>query len=270
MLVDCMLKSMSDDLVALLQECDALKVRLSECRPLPAEALRKIEDALNVEYTYESNRIEGNTLTLQETELVVNEGVTIAGKSMREHLEAINHAEAIDYIRDFAKNGIGITENTIKQIHALVLHGINRENAGRYRTVPVLISGSRHMPPQPYMIGTLMEDFIISFHDLESKSVHPVLIAAYLHDELVRIHPFIDGNGRTARLLMNLYLLRHGFTLVNLKGSDEAKRLYYNALELSHVDKCPEAFQKLVAQAEVESLERYLFVLGVTGFDENR
>lgn len=261
---------MEYDLGVLLQGCDVLKARLSECRPLPADALKKIEDALNVEYTYESNRIEGNTLTLQETELVVNEGVTIAGKSMREHLEAINHAEAIDYIRDFAKHEIDITESTIKQIHALVLHGINRENAGRYRTVPVLISGSRHMPPQPYMIGKLMEDFIIHFHDLESRSMHPVLIAAYLHDELVRIHPFIDGNGRTSRLLMNLYLLRKGYTLINLKGSDESKRIYYNALEMSHVDKHPEEFQKLVADAEIESLKHYLTVLGVSDFSENR
>ena len=140
---------MNDELSTLLQECDTLKARLSDMRPLPADALKKIEDALAIEYTYESNRIEGNTLTLQETELVVNEGVTISGKSMREHLEAINHAEAIDYIKDFAKSDIEVSERTIKEIHALVLHGINRENAGRYRTDPVLISGSRHTPPQP-------------------------------------------------------------------------------------------------------------------------
>ena len=127
---------MNSELTDILQECDTLKARLSEMRPLPVEALKKIEEAYNIEYTYESNRIEGNTLTLQETELVVNEGVTIAGKSMREHLEAINHAEAIYYIRDFAKQDTEISERTIKEIHALILHGIDRENAGRYRTVP--------------------------------------------------------------------------------------------------------------------------------------
>ena len=137
---------MTTEITALLQECDALKARLSSLRPLPVEALKKIEEAYNIEYTYESNRIKGNTLTLQETELVVNEGVTISGKSMREHLEAINHAEAIDYIRDFAKSDVEISERTIKQIQALVLHGINRENAGRYRSVPVRISGSTHRP----------------------------------------------------------------------------------------------------------------------------
>lgn len=252
---------MNQTLPILLKECDYLKSRLSELRPLPFEALKKIEEALAIEYTYESNRIEGNTLTLQETALVVNEGVTIAGKSMREHLEAINHSEAIDYIKDFARSELEINERTIKEIHALVLHGINRENAGRYRTVPVMISGSRHLPPQPYLIGKQMEDFILNFQRMETQNVHPVLIAAYLHDELVRIHPFIDGNGRTSRLLMNLYLLRRGYTLINLKGSDKDKITYYKALEASHVDKQPEVFQAFVAEAEKNSLEHYLYVL---------
>lgn len=253
---------MNTEIDMLLQECDELKTRLSSLRPLPMEALKKIEDALAIEYTYESNRIEGNTLTLQETELVVNEGVTIAGKSMREHLEAINHAEAIDYIKDFARSGIEISERTIKEIHALILHGINRENAGRYRSVPVLISGSRHIPPQPYLIDKLMEDFMIRYREMEGEKVHPVLIATYLHDELVRIHPFIDGNGRTSRLLMNLYLLRNGYVIVNLKGTDESKSVYYTALEASHIEKCPEAFQKLVAEAAIASMRRYLSILG--------
>lgn len=253
---------MSNELSTLLQECDMLKARLSDIRPLPAEALRKIEDALAIEYTYESNRIEGNTLTLQETELVVNEGITIAGKSMREHLEAINHAEAIDYIKDFAKSKMEISERTIKEIHALILHGIDRDNAGRYRTVPVMISGSRHMPPQPYLIEKLMEDFMLHFQEMERQNTHPVLTAAYLHDELVRIHPFIDGNGRTSRLLMNLYLLRNGYTLVNLKGTNETKLTYYTALETSHTEKNPETFQRFVANAEKESLKRYLSILG--------
>ena len=158
---------MDQELQTILQECDTLKARLSAMRPLPVEALKKIEDALAIEYTYESNRIEGNTLTLQETELVVNEGVTISGKSMREHLEAINHAEAIAYIKDFAKQNIEISERTIKDIHALVLHGINRENAGKYRNVPVMISGSRHVPSQPFLIEKQMEDFIIRLLERE-------------------------------------------------------------------------------------------------------
>lgn len=252
---------MSEDINVMLKEADVLKEQLSTLRPLPEEALKKIQDALDIEYTYESNRIEGNTLTLQETALIVNEGVTISGKSMREHLEAINHTEAISYIKDIAKQDIEISERTIKEIHALILHGIDRENAGRYRTVPVMISGSTHMPPQPYLIEKQMEDFILRFKQMEAEKVHPVLIAAYLHDELVRIHPFIDGNGRTSRLLMNLYLLRHGYVIITLKGSNDAKVNYYKALEKSHTEQLPEDFQKLVIEAEIAALRKYLSIM---------
>ena len=198
---------------------------------------------------------------MQETALVVNEGVTISGKSMREHLEAINHTEAISYIKDIAKQDIEISERTIKEIHALILHGIDRGNAGRYRTVPVMISGSTHMPPQPYLIEKQMEDFILRFKQMEKEKVHPVLIAAYLHDELVRIHPFIDGNGRTSRLLMNLYLLRNGYVIITLKGSNDAKVSYYMALEKSHTEHLPEDFQKLVVEAEIAALQKYLSIM---------
>ena len=252
---------MSAAIKELLKEVDALKEQLSTLRPLPEEALRKIQDALDIEYTYESNRIEGNTLTLQETALVVNEGVTISGKSMREHLEAINHTEAISYIKDIAKQDIEICERTIKEIHALILHGIDRENAGRYRTVPVMISGSTHMPPQPYLIEKQMEDFMLRFRQMEEEKVHPVLVAAYLHDELVRIHPFIDGNGRTSRLLMNLYLLRNGYVIITLKGSNDAKINYYKALEKSHTEHLTEDFQQLVVEAEIAALQKYLSIM---------
>ena len=252
---------MNENMNVMLKEVDVLKEQLSALRPLPEEALKKIQDALDIEYTYESNRIEGNTLTLQETALVVNEGVTISGKSMREHLEAINHAEAISYIKDIAKQDIEISERTIKEIHALILHGIDRENVGRYRTVPVMISGSTHMPPQPYLVEKQMEDFILRFKQMEKEKLHPVLIAAYLHDELVRIHPFIDGNGRTSRLLMNLYLLRHGYVIITLKGSNDAKVSYYMALEKSHTEHLPEDFQKLVVEAEIAALQKYLSIM---------
>lgn len=252
---------MNENMNVMLKKVDVLKEQLSALRPLPEEALKKIQDALDIEYTYESNRIEGNTLTLQETALVVNEGVTISGKSMREHLEAINHTEAISYIKDIAKQDIEISERTIKEIHALILHGIDRENAGRYRTVPVMISGSTHIPPQPYLIEKQMEDFILRFKQMEKEKVHPVLIAAYLHDELVRVHPFIDGNGRTSRLLMNLYLLRNGYVIITLKGSNDAKVSYYMALEKSHTEHWPEDFQKLVVEAEIAALQKYLSIM---------
>lgn len=246
----------------LLTEIDGLKNKLSTLRPLPTEALKKIQNALEIEYTYESNRIEGNTLTLQETALVVNEGVTISGKPMREHLEAINHAQAIDFIKDIAKKEIVIDERIIKEIHALILHGIDRENAGKYRTVQVMISGSEHLPPRPYLIEEQINNFISTFHQKEKSNEHPVLIAAYLHDELVRIHPFIDGNGRTSRLLMNLYLLQHGYVIVSLKSDNDTKLNYYNSLEESHINENPHRFNYLVAEAEKEALKRYIEITG--------
>ena len=245
----------------ILTEIDALKAKLSTSRPLPSEAVKKIQDAIEIEYTYDSNRIEGNTLTLQETALVVNEGVTISGKSMREHLEAINHSEAIDFIKDIASQSEPISERTIKDIHAIILHGIDRENAGKYRTVPVMISGSRHIPPTPYELDRLMEDFITEYRRKEEAREHPVLIAAYLHDKLVKIHPFIDGNGRTSRLLMNLYLLRHGYTLVSLKSDNEAKVRYYESLEKSHTEGISNDFNLIVATAVRDSLKRYLEIV---------
>lgn len=250
-----------EELNTLLSAIGILKAELATLRPLPVEALKRIQDALDIEYTYESNRIEGNTLTLQETDLVVNEGVTISGKSMREHLEAINHAQAIEFIKDIAKDNIEVTERLIKEIHAIVLHGIDRDNAGRYRNVPVMISGSRHTPPQPYLIIPQMEAFICEYNRKVEVNEHPVIIAAYLHDELVKIHPFIDGNGRTSRLLMNLYLLSKGYIIVNLKGDNESKRAYYMALEKSHTENSPIDFYTLVADSENEALKRYLSIV---------
>lgn len=232
----------------ILSEVDALKAKLATFRPLPVEALKKIQEALDIEYTYESNRIEGNTLTLQETALIVNEGVTISGKSMREHLEAINHAQAIDFIKDVDKDNIEITQKLIKEIHAIILHGIDRENAGKYRNVPVMISGSTHTPPPHYLIESQMEAFINEYNNKSAAGEHPVVIAAYLHDELVKIHPFIDGNGRTSRLLMNLYLLSKGYVVITLKGDNDSKIAYYTALEKSHIQNNPTDFYLLVTE----------------------
>ena len=247
----------------ILKEIDNLKTELSSLRPLPKEALNKIQNALDMEYTYESNRIEGNTLTLQETALVVNEGITISGKSMREHLEAINHAQAIDFIKDIVRDNICISERLIKEIHAIILHGIDRDNAGKYRAVPVMISGSKHLPPQPYLIEPLMAAFMVEYNKMEAEGKHPVIVAAYLHDELVKIHPFIDGNGRTSRLLMNLYLLSKGYVAVTLKGDNESKRRYYTTLEKSHTENNTNDFYYLIAESEKEALLRYLDLLEV-------
>lgn len=245
---------------SLLIEIDALKTRLGTLRPLPPEASRKIDEAIAVEYTFESNRIEGNTLTLRETAMVVDKGLTIDGHPLREHLEAINHAEAVHFIRDIASGDLPVTENLIRDIHRIVLQGIDSGHAGRYRGVQVRISGSQHMPPQPYLINLQMEAFMIEYRRLESEGTHPVLIAAWLHYELVRIHPFIDGNGRTSRLLMNLYLLRHGYPIVMLKGDSLSRQRYYDALEAADASQ-QRAFNELIVGAVRDSLENYLSIM---------
>lgn len=247
----------------ILQNIDILKAELDALRPISADVLANMQEAMAMEYTYESNRIEGNTLTLQETALVVNEGLTISGKSMREHLEAIGHAEAIEYIKELVADGVVISERVVKDIHAIVLRSIDRANAGRYRTVPVMITGSRHIPPQPYLVFKQIEEFLEMFYAKEAEGMHPVLLAAYLHDELVRIHPFIDGNGRTSRLLMNMYLLSKGYCMVVLRGGNDDRVRYYKALEKSHVDHDSDDFCRMVAEAEYEMLQKYVnFIKG--------
>jgi len=245
----------------ILHEIDALRAELAALRPLPAEAVKKISEAMDIEYTYDSNRIEGNTLTLQETALVVNEGITISGKSMREHLEAINHVEAIGFVKEMAAGTLPITEGMIRDIHAIVLRSIDKDNAGRYRTVPVMISGSKYLPPQPWLIAPQMEAFMAEYNRMEAEGVHPVLVAAYLHEELVRIHPFIDGNGRTSRLLMNLYLLRHGYPIVSLKGDNDSRVRYYNALEISHTTDERGDFNDFIAEVVLGATKQYLALI---------
>ena len=243
---------------SLLQEIDTLKTQLGVLRTQLDN--KTIREALEIEFLYQSNRIEGNTLTLRETQLVVNEGITISGKSVREHLEAINHKEAILFIDDIVQNKIPLTEYVLKQIHALVLHSIDRDNAGVYRKLPVLISGSQHIPPQPYMLHSLMEDYFI-FYTAHKNILHPVTLSAEMHERLVTIHPFLDGNGRTSRLIMNLILLQHGFPLAIIGGDYDSRMAYYNALERVQTHNDKSKFIELIANYVKISLERYIKIL---------
>ena len=251
---------MNSNLKNILEEIDALKKRLDSYRPLNEAQLKKIEEAFFIEYTYESNRIEGSTLTLQETALVIQKGITISNKSMREHLEAINHYEAIGFIHEVVASKEFLNEKTIKDIHALVLRGIDKENAGRYRTLNVKIAGSRHLPPDSLKVQELMDDYF-SFYDKNKSALHPVLLAAHLHEKLVTIHPFIDGNGRTSRLVMNLILLQNGYSIANIAGSNENRLRYYNSLDKCQTENLCDDFHLFVAETEKQSLQQYLKVI---------
>jgi Fic family protein/DNA-binding XRE family transcriptional regulator len=251
-------KSISNSLFTILTEIDDLKAKLDQFRQLDSY---RIAQALELEYTFESNRIEGNTMTLRETDLVINEGLTISGKSMREHLEVINHQEAINYIKHLIEKNTTLNEREVLSIHNLILRGINPEDAGRYRRVQVMIQGSSFMPPQPFMVPKEMEDFFIWF-ETNKNSLHPILLAAELHQRLVSIHPFIDGNGRTSRLVMNLILLQNGYVIANIKGDYDSRMQYYNALETAQTKNNKEDFLLFIAQNEKDSLARYLEIIG--------
>ena len=251
-------KTVSKNLMLILNEIDELKLKLDRFREFDSY---RITQALELEYTFESNRIEGNTLTLRETDLVINEGLTISGKSMREHLEAINHQEAIAYIKHLMEKNSSINEREVLSIHNLILRGIHPEDAGRYRRVQVMIKGSSYMPPQPYLVSKEMEDFFI-WYETNKNSLHPIVLAAEVHERIVTIHPFIDGNGRTSRLIMNLILLQSGYVIANIKGDYDSRMRYYNTLETAQTTNNKEDFLLFVAQIEKESLERYLEIIG--------
>ncbi len=248
----------SKSLFKLLSKIDKLLENLKAKRHLDSY---RIAEALELEYTYNSNKIEGNTLTLQETNLVINEGLTIAGKTMREHLEAVNHKDAINFIKDIIDQETPLTEKVVLQLHQLILRGINGNYAGKYRNVQVVISGSSHEPPQAFLVPKQMEELFL-WYNTNKAVLHPVTLAAEMHQKLVSIHPFIDGNGRTSRLIMNLILLKHGYVIANIKGTNESRMQYYEALDKSREASGAESFTKLVAQTELEDLERYLKILG--------
>lgn len=240
-----------------LAEIDDMKRELDAIRSFENH---RITEALELEYTFESNRIEGNTLTLRETDLVINKGLTVSGKSMREHLEAINHGEAIHYVKDLVSKNAVITKRELLSIHNLILRGIHPDEAGKFRRIQVMIQGSGHMPPAPYLVEKQMEDYFI-WYERNRAALHPVVLAAEMHERLVTIHPFIDGNGRTSRLIMNMILLQNGLVIANIKGDNSSRFAYYEALDDVQTSGKKDSFIRFVAEIERQSLERYLSIL---------
>lgn len=230
---------------------------LNNKRPLSKETSKSLQEAINLEWTYNSNGIEGNTLTLKETKVVL-EGITIGGKSIREHLEAINHENAIEYLEDLLEDKNEVSEWIIKELHQLILKGIDDDNAGKYRNDNVIINGAKHRPPEYIKVPELMERLIINYKGW--NKYHPIIRASLLHGELVKIHPFIDGNGRTSRLIMNMDLMKNGYVPVIIKKENRLK--YYVTLDKAHTTGDYTDFIKLVTEAESQMLDRYLDVIG--------
>lgn len=238
----------------MFEQIDRKKARLDAKRPLPKYTLSSLREKLLLEWTYNTNAIEGNTLTINETKVVL-EGITVGGKTMREHLEVINHRDAITYVEEIVKNKETFSEWQIKNLHRLILKGINDEFAGVYRDQQVFISGAKHRPPAPFLIKEQMEE-LINWYEQKSNQLHPITRGAMLHAIFVGIHPFIDGNGRTSRLLLNLELMKEGYPPVIIKVVNRLN--YYEALDKAHTQKDYDDFIQLVAKEAEESLDLYL------------
>ena len=240
-----------------LKQIDKLKKELVKLHHLDSNSTA---EALELAYTYHSNKIDGNTLTLEETKLVIDEGLTISGKSMREHLEAVNHKDAIQFIKDCKEKQIEINEDTLLQLRSIVLRGIQGNKAGKYRNIQVSIPCSTYTPPQAFLVAQEMEA-LFNWYRANKSLIHPVALAAEMHQRLYTIQPFVEGNGRTARLLMNVILLKHGYVIANIQSDENSRDVYFEALEKSRVEPNKESFHNLIAITVLTDVERYLQII---------
>ncbi|MBV8047317.1 MAG: Fic family protein [Paludibacterium sp.] len=247
---------MNRALLTILQLVDAEKAKLDAVRPLPPHTLASLREKLALEWTYHSNAIEGNTLTLRETKVVL-EGITVGGKSLREHFEATNHRDAILYVEEIVSRQEPLSEWQIKNIHALVLKGIDDLQAGKYRQENVAIAGASTTPPDFLHLNDAMRA-LIDWYQV-SGDLHPVARAAALHTRFVKIHPFIDGNGRTGRLLLNFDLMKAGYPPAVIRKED--RLAYYDALDEACVSGVYDRIAHLVGEAVKRSLDAYLALI---------
>lgn len=235
-----------------------LKSELKSLRPLNATELKRLRNEFMINNTYHSNAIEGNTLTLRETALILQEGITIAEKPLKEHLEVIGHKDAFEYIVSLTDKTEPLSERVIKEIHSLVLMSDNL-NRGVYRTVPVTILGALHTPPQPYIIAKQMEDLLLNY-PIWKEEGSTIESVSRFHIEFESIHPFIDGNGRTGRLILNLELMKAGLLPVNIKFADRLN--YYSCFDNYYQnDKDINMLANLVADYEIEELKKYIGII---------
>jgi len=249
--------------IDILERLDEKLNRLNSFRSLPSSLVWKLREQFEVEMTYNSNAIEGNSLTLKETFLVINEGLTIKGKPLKDHLEAKGHKEALEYLYELTgEKGKGsLSEKTIRELHHIAMRDIDREWAGRYRNSNVTIGGAAHTTPEAVEVPRLMGE-LVDWSQNEGQNLHPVELAAVFHHRLVHIHPFFYGNGRSTRLAMNVILMRAGFPLVVILKND--RKRYYRLLSDADRGNMP-PFGMFIAQAVQRSLDIYLKILTPAG-----
>ncbi|AUI66469.1 MULTISPECIES: Fic family protein [Glaesserella] len=242
----------------MLAQIEHLKQKISELRPLSVDEIKRLREEFIIESSYNSNAIEGNTITLRETVLILKEGITIAEKPIREHLDIIGFKDAFNYIYELVANNEPLTERAIKDVHSLVLMS-NAENRGVYRRIPVRILGAENEPTPPYLIAEEMA-LLIEKYQQKLTSCHPLEAISWLHLAFESIHPFIDGNGRTGRLLLNFELLKQGYLPVDIKFTDRAK--YYQCFDDFHKNQQDvSSLLNLISQYELSELKRYLAIL---------
>lgn len=239
-----------EEFAARFSQIDAMKAELDKRRPLTQGELQRLREEFMVEFTYNSNAIEGNTLTLKETAMVL-EGVTIDRKPLKDHLEAVGHRDAFLYVQQIITDKVPFTERVIKHIHSLVLMD-RPEDKGVYRRIPVRIMGAYHEPPQPYLVAPQMEQLVAEF---DKTKRHPIESAALFHLRFEGIHPFIDGNGRTGRLVLNFTLMQHGYPPINVKFAD--RRRYYDCFDSYYRDGNDGPMIELTAEYVEEALKHY-------------
>ncbi|MEG0319827.1 MAG: Fic family protein [Niameybacter sp.] len=248
-------KEIPEEYSSLFSRIDAKRQELNNRRPLTRGELERLQEEFMVYFTYNSNAIEGNTLTLQETAMVL-EGITIDQKPLKEHLEVVGHKEAFLYVRQLILDKEDFTERMIKDIHSLVLMD-RREDKGVYRRIPVKIMGSIHEPPQPYLLPIKMEE-LVSSHKKNQKTLHCLESVARFHMDFEAIHPFVDGNGRTGRLLLNFELIQNGYPPINIKFTD--RRKYYETFNIYHEKQDLCLMIEMIATYVEEELDKYLSI----------
>lgn len=241
----------------LLFSIERKKRELDRLRPFPSAIIQKLKEQFLVEWTYNSNAIEGNTLTLKETELVLNYGLTIGNKSLKDHFEVINHKECIELLEKYINKKEDLSAQFIKQIHSIILKNIDDYQAGEYRKTNVRILGAFHIPPSAAKVDRLMEEFFAWYYSNKHQMPVPEL-AAWVHYKFVWIHPFVDGNGRCARLLMNLVLMQNGYPPAVILNLDRQK--YYHVLRQADMDK-PKDYLSFIGRSIERSLAIYLNAL---------
>ncbi len=237
---------------------DVYKAKIDAYRPLDETILRQIKAYFKICFTYTTNAIEGNSLSLSETKIIIEDGITIGGKSVKDHLEVIGNSNAYDLLFDIANRNVGISEDIILELHKVLYANIDEKNAGQYRSCNVLITGSEYELPKHNMVQKLMKEFVQSI-EINKEKMHPVEFAAWLHERLVSIHPFIDGNGRAARLLMNLALLNAGYNIITIPPV--VRNDYIAGLQDAQLKNNIVPFTNFISEMVLESQKEYLRII---------